>query len=259
MNNRYVLITGASSGIGLSLAKRFAKDGYSLILTARNEEQLQKIATELQAEYRINAAYIAQDLSQPEAPRQLVDELNRRDLSVDMLVNNAGFAAYGPFRDTKWEEERDMIQVNIMALTELTKRLLPGMISRNRGRILNVASTAAFQPGPLMAVYYATKAYVLSFSEALSFELRNTNITVTALAPGATATNFEARANLGSSRLFKSGAMNVEDVALAGYKAMQSGKRLVIPGAKNKFLASAIRLLPRKTVLKIVHYVQDKA
>jgi short-subunit dehydrogenase len=259
MNSQTVLITGASSGIGLSFAELFAQKGYSLVLTARNEAKLMETAAQLQTKYNVSVKTLAQDLSLPQAPSLLVNELDKQNITIDILINNAGFAAYGPFTETKWEEEQDMIQVNITALTELTKRLLPGMVSRNRGRILNVASTAAFQPGPLMAIYYATKAYVLSFSEALSYELRQTNITVTALAPGATATNFESRANLGESRLFKSGTMTADEVARSGYNALMAGKRLVIPGTKNKLLASAIRFLPRKTVLKIVHYVQDKA
>ncbi|MFC0189860.1 SDR family NAD(P)-dependent oxidoreductase [Fictibacillus aquaticus] len=259
MNSQTVLITGASSGIGLSFSEMFAQQGYSLVLTARNDARLMEIAEQLQTKYNVHVKTIAQDLSLSQAPALLAAELDAQNITIDILINNAGFAAYGPFTDTKWEEERDMITVNITALTELTKRLLPGMVSRNKGKILNVASTAAFQPGPLMAIYYATKAYVLSFSEALSYELRNTNITVTALAPGATSTNFESRANLGESRLFKSGAMSADEVARAGFNALMQGKRLVIPGAKNKLLASVVRFLPRKTVLKIVHYVQDKA
>ncbi|RZT24195.1 SDR family NAD(P)-dependent oxidoreductase [Fictibacillus sp. BK138] len=256
--NKTVLITGASSGIGLEFASLFAKDGYHLVLIARNESRLQEIADELKSKYGVNVTVAAKDLSLPESADELTSGLASAGIEVDVLVNNAGFAAYGPFNETSWKEEKDMIQVNIMALTALTKQLLPGMIKRNSGKILNVASTAAFQPGPLMAVYYATKAYVLSFSEAVNYELRNTNVSVTALCPGATATNFEKRASLESSRLFQSGAMDARDVALEGYKALMDNKSLKIPGFKNNALANLVRFLPRKSVLKIVHYVQDK-
>jgi uncharacterized protein len=256
--NKTVLITGASSGIGLEFATLFAKDGYHLVLNARNESRLQEIANELKSKYGVKVTVAAKDLSIPGSTDELTSELASAGIEVDVLINNAGFAAYGPFNETSWKEEKDMIQVNIMALTALTKQLLPGMIKRNSGKILNVASTAAFQPGPLMAIYYATKAYVLSFSEAVNYELRNTNVSVTALCPGATSTNFEKRANLESSRLFQSGAMDARDVALEGYKALMEKKSLEIPGFKNKALANLVRFLPRKSVLKIVHYVQDK-
>jgi uncharacterized protein len=256
--NKTVLITGASSGIGLEFATLFAKDGYHLVLNARNESRLQEIANELKSKYGVKVTVAAKDLSIPESADELTSELASAGIEIDVLINNAGFAAYGPFNETSWKEEKDMIQVNIMALTALTKQLLPGMIKRNSGKILNVASTAAFQPGPLMAVYYATKAYVLSFSEAVNYELRNTNVSVTALCPGATSTNFEKRANLESSRLFQSGAMDARDVAFEGYKALMKKKSLEIPGFKNKALANLVRFLPRKSVLKIVHYVQDK-
>lgn len=256
--NKTVLITGASSGIGLEFATLFAKDGFHLVLNARNESRLQEIANELTTKYGVKITVAAKDLSIPESADELTSELASAGIEVDVLINNAGFAAYGSFNETSWKEEKDMIQVNITTLTALTKQLLPGMIKRNSGKILNVASTAAFQPGPLMAVYYATKAYVLSFSEAVNYELRNTDVSVTALCPGATATNFEKRANLESSRLFQSGAMDARDVALEGYKALNEKKSLEIPGFKNKALANLVRFLPRKSVLKIVHYVQDK-
>jgi uncharacterized protein len=256
--NKTVLITGASSGIGLEFASLFAKDGYHLVLNARNETKLKEIAEQLKADYDATVTIAAKDLSLPDSAEELTSELLAAGIEVDVLINNAGFAAYGSFDETSWKEEKDMIQVNIMALTALTKHLLPGMIKRNSGKILNVASTAAFQPGPLMAVYYATKAYVLSFSEAINYELRNTNVSVTALCPGATATNFEKRASLESSRLFQSGAMDAQEVALNGYNALMREKSLTIPGFKNKALANLVRFLPRKSILKIVHYVQEK-
>jgi uncharacterized protein len=256
--NKTVLITGASSGIGLEFASLFAKDGYHLVLNARNETKLKEIAEQLKADYDATVTIAAKDLSLPDSAEKLTSELLAAGIEVDVLINNAGFAAYGSFDETSWKVEKDMIQVNIMALTALTKHLLPGMIKRNYGKILNVASTAAFQPGPLMAVYYATKAYVLSFSEAINYELRKTNVSVTALCPGATATNFEKRASLESSRLFQSGVMDAQEVALNGYNALMREKSLTIPGFKNKVLANLVRFLPRKSILKIVHYVQDK-
>jgi short-subunit dehydrogenase len=258
MNNKTVLITGASSGIGLEFAKIFASNGYNLVLNARNKVKLQEIADQLIEKHGIQATVLAKDLSLPNSAEELTAELMATNIHVDVLVNNAGFAAYGPFDETSWKEEKEMLQVNIMALTTLTKQLLPGMVKRNSGKILNVASTAAFQPGPLMAVYYATKAYVLSFSEAINYELRNTNVTVTALCPGATSTNFEKRASLEESRLFQAGAMDAHEVARTGYNALMNDKRLSIPGFKNKALAQIIRFLPRKTILGIVHYIQDK-
>ncbi|KZE67180.1 short-chain dehydrogenase [Fictibacillus phosphorivorans] len=252
------LITGASSGIGLEFANLLAKDGYHVVLTARNEKRLNEIANGLRAKHGIEVTIFSKDLSLADAAEELTAEILAKGIEIDILINNAGFAAYGPFDETSWKDEKDMLQVNITALTTLTKQLLPGMIKRNRGKILNVASTAAFQPGPLMAVYYATKAYVLSFSEAIDYELRHTNVSVTALCPGATATNFEKRASLESSRLFQSGTMNAQDVALSGYNALMKEKAVEVPGFKNKALANIVRFLPRKTVLKVVHYVQDK-
>ena len=177
------LITGASSGIGLDLARLFAKDGHDVVLVARSEGKLREIAAELERDFGMTAHVIVADLAKPDAPQTLVAQL---PVDVDVLVNNAGFGVLGPFVETDLAKELEMIQVNVVALTHLTKLLLPPMVARRRGRVLNVASTAAFQPGPLMAVYYATKAYVLSFSEAIADELRDSGVTVTALCPGPT-------------------------------------------------------------------------
>ena len=196
------LITGASSGIGLELANLFARDGNDLVLVARSEGKLRQIASRLEGEFGIATRVLAADLAKPHAAQELVMTLNVHKVTIDALVNNAGFGLAGPFVATDLDKELEMIQVNIVALTELTKLLLPGMVTRRSGRILNLASTAAFQPGPLMAVYYATKAYVLSFSEAIADELRDSGVTVTALCPGPTDTGFAAVASLESSRLF---------------------------------------------------------
>ncbi len=183
------LITGASTGIGLDFARLMAPR-FDLIITARNQSRLDQIAQELQSQHGCTVHAIAADLATREAPEQLAAEINRRGISVDVLINNAGFGAYGFFHEIAPQTHLEMIQVNISALTHLTAILVPGMIARKRGRIMNVASTAGFQPGPLMAVYYATKAYVISFSEALANELKSSGVTVTCLCPGATATEF---------------------------------------------------------------------
>src|SRR3954447_6416423 len=217
------LITGASSGIGLDLARLFAKDGCDVVLVARSEGKLRELAAELERDCGVTAHVIALDLARPNAAEALVQRL---PADVDVLVNNAGFGVAGPFVETDLAKELEMIQVNIVALTQLTKLLLPKMVARRRGRVLNVASTAAFQPGPLMAVYYATKAYVLSFSEAIADELRDSGVTVTALCPGPTETGFAAVAGMDQTRLFTlMKPMTSAEVAKKGYEAMKRGRR----------------------------------
>jgi short-subunit dehydrogenase len=246
------LITGASSGIGAELARLFARDGYDLVLVARGEAKLRELG--------VPATILAVDLADPAASQRVVDELRKRSIDVDVLVNNAGVGVAGPFLETDLQKELAMIQLNIVALTQLTKLLLPPMAARRRGRILNVASTAAFQPGPLMAVYYATKAYVLSFSEAIAEELRDSGVTVTALCPGPTETGFAAAANVGATRLFSMATpASSQAVAAAGYEAMKRGRRVVIPGIRNKLLAQSIRISPRRMVTTIVRKMQEKA
>jgi len=252
------LITGASSGIGLDLAKLMAP-GFDLIITARNASDLENIARELEAAYGNHVHAIPGDLAKADAPQQLFSEIERRGLQVDILVNNAGFGSYGAFVEGDLQTDRDMIQVNITALTSLAKLALPGMLARKRGKIMNVASTAGFQPGPLMAVYYATKAYVIMFSEAIANELKGSGVTVTCLCPGATATKFAGRAKMEESRLFKMGAMRSEDVARAGYKGMMAAKGLVIPGVLNKAIAMSVRFNPRKMVTAISRRLQERA
>ncbi|HLW54517.1 MAG TPA: SDR family oxidoreductase [Candidatus Angelobacter sp.] len=251
------LITGASSGIGLDLARVMASD-FDLIITARNQARLEEIARELQSGHASRVHLIPADLARPEAPQQIFGEVDRRGLQVDVLVNNAGFGAYGAFADSSLTSQLEMIQVNITALTHLTRLALPGMIQRKRGRIMNVASTAGFQPGPLMAVYYATKAYVISFSEAIANELQGSRVTVTCLCPGATATEFAVRADMDKSRLFKMGKMSSMAVARAGYRAMMKGKTLTIPGFRNLMLAESVRLSPRKMVTAIARKIQER-
>lgn len=254
-----VLITGASSGIGLELAKLFARDGYDLVLVARRREKLETLGEDLGRRHGIRARAIAADLADPAAPAEILRQLAAESVAVDVLVNNAGFGELGPFSTIDVEVERRMIEVNVSALTVLTKLFLPGMLARRRGRVLNVASTAGFAPGPLMAVYYATKAYVISLSEALAEELRGTGVSVTVLCPGPTITEFQAVAHMESTRLFRMpGVMNAESVARAGYAGVMRGKRMVVPGVLNQVLPLVIRFSPRAMVVRVARLFQEK-
>src|SRR5687768_15902864 len=255
---RTALVTGGSGGIGLEIAKELARKGFDIALVARRRDTLEAAAGQLEGKFDIKAHVFAADLRRPDAPEQIFDFLHNEDIPIEALVNNAGFGLGGEFSETELSRELEMIQVNIGALTHLTKLFLPPMVRRRSGRILNVASTAAFQPGPLMAVYYATKAYVLSFSEALAEELRNTGITVTALCPGPTQTDFADTAEVNGSRLFNTfGIADAADVAKYGYDAMMHGKRLAIPGFKNKLIAQANRIAPRALSAKIARIAQE--
>lgn len=251
-----VLITGASSGIGRELAGQFAGDGAGLVLVARSEDRLRELASSLAARYGVATQVLPADLSQPGAPDQIMQALARQQIDVDVLVNNAGFGARGSVAGLGAARQLDMIEVNVAALTRLTALLLPGMLERRRGGILNVASTAAFQPGPNSAVYYATKAYVLSFTEALAEEVRGSGVRVSCLAPGPTDTGFAAQAGATGSRLFQRGVMDAARVARAGHDGLLRGKTLVIPGLRNRALAFSVRLSPRALVTKISGYMQ---
>ncbi|AFH60769.1 SDR family NAD(P)-dependent oxidoreductase [Paenibacillus caseinilyticus] len=258
MMSKTVLITGASGGIGKELADRFAKDGYDLVLVARSEDKLVDLARVYREKYRVQTTYIAKDVALPGVAEEIYRELEEKGISVDFLVNNAGFGLYGEFLETQLEQEMNMIDINIKALTVMTKVFLPDMVKRHQGGVLNVASLVAFFPGPLMAVYYATKAYVLSFTEALENELLGTGVTVSALCPGATATGFVDRAGLATSKLFRSGVMEVGQVADIGYREFLRGKTLIITGGRNKFMAFLPRLLPRKLMTNAVRSAQAK-
>jgi len=254
-----VLITGASGGIGYELAKLFARDHHNLVLVARSGDKLAQVARELQV-HGVTVKTIALDLAAPPAPAFLFDQVQREELAVDILVNNAGFGVFGEFTQMPQEEILGQIDLNIRALTELTRLFLPRMIRRGSGKIMNVASTAGFQPGPLLAVYYATKAYVISFSEAIANELRGTGVTVTCFCPGATRTGFARRAGIEKSRLFQSiGAMSAEKVALDGYRAVMEGRTLAISGAHNWLVAESTRFAPRKVVTAISRWISEKA
>jgi uncharacterized protein len=252
------LITGASGGIGYELAKLFARDHHNLVLVARSADKLAQIATELQA-HGVTVKIIALDLAAPPAAKFLFDQLEREGITIDILINNAGFGVFGEFAQKPEAEILGQIDLNIRALTELTRLFVPSMVKHRSGRIMNVASTAAFQPGPLMAVYFATKAYVLSFSEAIANELRHSGVSVTCFCPGATHTDFAKRAGLENSRLFKQlGAMSAEKVALDGYRAVMEGRTLAISGVHNWVVAQSTRFAPRKMVTAVSRWVAEK-
>jgi short-subunit dehydrogenase len=251
------LITGASSGIGYELAKQFAADGTNLVLVARDQVKLQQVALELSG---VSTKIIRADLSHPSAPDEIFRETQAASIAVDYLVNNAGFGFSGPFLETDLETERAMIQVNVTAVVHLSKLYLREMHKRGSGGILNVASTAAFQPVPLMSIYYASKAFVLSFSEAIATELSGSGITVTALCPGPTATDFQRRAHIESTRLMKGKllrTMTAADVARIGYRGFLQGKVIVIPGLMNKIGVQLVRISPRALVRQITRKLQE--
>ena len=252
------LITGASSGIGLELAHLFAQDGYRLVLVARSRGALRELGDDLQSRYGITVRIAPKDLAHPASPSELYQELQEAGVVLDVLVNNAGFGAAGTFLKTNWSDESEMLQVNIIALTHLAKLFLPQIRARE-GKLLNVASTAAFQPGPFMSVYYASKAYVLSFSEALAEELLGTGATVTCLCPGPVKTNFQKRAYLEGTPMGNSPLLiDVREVARVGYEGMKLGRRIVIPGWKNRLLVESLRVSPRSLVTKVVRRLQEK-
>ena len=248
-----VLITGASSGIGLELAKCFAADQSNLILVARNTPALEKLAAELRAQHSIEAHVITADLSQSDAAQKIFDELKGRGMVVDVLVNNAGFGLHGSFAELPLLRQLEMIQVNVTALIALTGLFLPGMMARKRGGILNVGSIAGFFPGPNMAVYYASKAFVLSFSEALHEELRGTGVSVTNICPGPTESNFSATARGYHIRKKSAGKMSAAVVAQIGYADFRGDKCLSVTGWKNKLLTGiGTTLLPRSVARKLI-------
>jgi len=254
------LITGASGGIGYELAKLFAKDNYNLVLAARNAARLYKVADELQTQFEVSAKAVPLDLTAGPAPQFLFDQLRREGIAIDILVNNAGYGVFGEFATIPLEDELGQIQLNVSALTHLTKLFLAPMLERHSGRILNVASTAGFQPGPLMAVYYATKAYVISFSEALANELKGTGVTVTCLCPGVTDTGFQGRAGTEKTILFqKLRPMDAKTVARDGYGGLMAGKTLVISGFRNWLLAESLRISPRRLVTAVSRKLLGRA
>ncbi len=252
------LITGASSGIGYELTKLFARDGYHVVLVARSAQRLNQIADELKNQFGISVKVIVKDLSEPSAAIEIFDELQKESTSVAVLVNNAGYTVFAEFTEADLKDQLDMMQINMTTLTQLTHLFLRDMLNKRAGRILNVASTAAFQPGPMMAVYYATKAYVLSFSQAIANELQGTGVTVTALCPGPTETGFQKRGKMEGVRLVSGNLMSAADVARAGYRGLMAGKTIVIPGLYNRLQAEWVRFVPRSIVPRVVRYAHER-
>ena len=250
--SRTALITGASSGIGKALAEQFARDGYHVVLAARRVDALQALAGELRQRHGVAATVIAADLETEDGAERLFAEVKRQGLTLHALVNNAGYGSFGEFAQSELAPDMKMMQLNMNTVVVLSKLFMPDLRA-TRGRIMNTASTAAFQPGPYMAVYYATKAFVLSFSEALAEELRGSGVTVTALCPGPTASGFQDKAEMHASGLVNGKKLpSSDEVATAGYKAMQRGQRVFIPGVMNWLLAQSVRFTPRRVVTALV-------
>lgn len=254
------LITGAASGIGLALAKEFGKRGHDLVLTSRVQSELRDVAAGLTSKYNIQVGTMAADLQQPDAPRQLFEAVQRDGITIDILVNNAGLGFRGRFWELPLEDQLSIIRVNIEAVVRLTHFFLPQMINRNAGRVLNTASIAGFEPGPLLAVYHASKAFVLSFSEALATELEDTNITVTALCPGATDTDFFPKAGMVETKAFQKGPVSSpQEVAETAYKALMRGDRTVVVGGMNKAMVFARRFMSEGAQAKMNKKFYERA
>lgn len=254
------LITGASNGIGLELAKIHASKGGDLVLVARNKAKLDELKASLEKQFGVTVYTIGKDLSEINSAHEIYNETNEKNIEIEVLINNAGFGDFGMLAETEWEKELRMINLNMTTLTLFTKLYLQDMLKRKKGKIMNVASTAAFQPGPTMAIYCATKAYVLSFTEAVSNEVADKGITVTALCPGASATGFQEAGGLDDSKLFKGKKLpTAKDVAEYGYDAMMKGKTVAIHGMMNYIMANSIRFIPRNMVLSVSRKILDKA
>lgn len=255
------LITGASSGIGKELARLHASKGGDLVIVARRQQALEELQQELESKHGVTIKSLAFDLSDPASPQQLFEQVTADGINIEFLMNNAGIGGHGRFHEREWVKDKSMIQLNVMTLSELTRLFLPAMVERKRGRVLNVASTAAFMPGPLQAVYYATKAYVLSFSQAVDEELRSAgaNVTVTALCPGTVATEFVAASDLEGNDLWKN-AKSPASVANVGYDAMMKGKLVAINELSLSVMLNwIVPFLPRRMVLKMSRRAMEKS
>lgn len=255
---KVALITGASTGIGKELANIHAEKGGDLVIVARSIDKLQTLKADLEAKHGIKVMVIAKDLSLPNAPKEIYDEVKKAGIEIDYLINNAGFGGIGKFHERDWERDLQMINLNIVALTAFTRFFLPDFVKRNSGKILNVSSTASLMAGPLQAVYFATKAYVTSFSNAIAEELHDTNITVTNLMPGATETGFGATSGMDKTPMFQKTA-GARGVAEDGYNGMLAGKLDVISGVTfgQKMMLSMVPFSPKKMVLKQVRQMQE--
>ena len=247
------LVTGASEGIGYELTRLFAENGYDVVMVARSKDRMKEIADEVENEFGISAQVIKKDLSVPGSS----EEVYEKSPEIDVLVNNAGIGTCGFFHENDTEREVDTVRLNVETPTHLTRVFLEDMVERDEGRILNVSSMAAFQPGPTMAVYYATKAYLLSFSEALSNELKSTGVSVTALCPGPTETAFIQKAGEENSRINEGDKMSQRTVAEAGYNGLMKGKNVVVPGFKNRMLVRLTKIAPKSLVIRVVRYLQE--
>jgi uncharacterized protein len=253
------LITGSSNGIGYELAKVHAEKGDNLVLVARRKDKLDELKKELEQKYKVSVHTIGRDLAVAGAAKEIYDEVIRKNIIVNYLVNNAGIGDYGLFASSDWNKQEKMINLNITCLVHLTRLFLPDMINQGSGKIMNLASTASFQPGPTMSVYFATKAFVLSFSEAINEEVREKGVTVTALCPGATHSGFQSVTSGRDSSYFeKNDFPGSREVAEYGYKAMMKGKAVAIHGIKNTVFATAVRLIPRSVIVKLARKIQAK-
>ncbi|MFQ6609412.1 MAG: SDR family NAD(P)-dependent oxidoreductase [Fidelibacterota bacterium] len=257
--NKFAIITGASSGIGFELAHICAREGFDLLLTARRENLLSSLQEDIEKKYGVSVDVFPLDFSLKDSPLKVFEFASKRGRNIDVLINNAGFGQFGYFKDTQWEIEDQMIRLNISALVHLTKLVLPKMLDQRSGRIMNVSSTAAFQPGPLMSVYYATKAFVESFTEAISEECSGTGVTITSLCPGPTISGFQEAAGIEHIRLFKGrGIPSSKLVAEYGFKAMMTGKRVAIYGWMNRVMTFSVRFTPRRLLTKVVKWLQSE-
>ena len=257
--NKTALITGASTGIGYEFVKLFAKEGYDLVITARDETKLKEIANEVQNKHNLKVKVLPKDLSKQFASEDIFNEVKNENINVDVLVNNAGFGIFDVYWKVDHKKEREMLQVNVIALVELTNLFAKDMMNRGGGKILNVASTAAFQPGPTMAGYYASKAFVLSYSQAVDFELRKKGVQVSTLCPGATTTEFQIRAKIKVINFFKKGmTMSAEEVAQIGYNGLMNAKSVIIAGNINRIIANISKVSPNKVSMKIVNWLHSK-
>jgi len=257
--NKTVLITGASEGIGLEFAKIFVKEKYDLVIIARNETKLNELANEIKSKHNVNVKVIAKDLSKQNASEEIFNELKNENIVTDILVNNAGFGVFDNYWNVDLQDEKNMLQVNIIALAELTILIAKDMANRCGGKILNVASTAAFQPGPTMPGYYASKAFVLRYSQAINFEMRKKGVQVSTLCPGPTITKFQTRAKMNETNMFKRRiAMSAEEVASIGYEGLMKGRSVIITGGLNWLAAMASRIAPSKISMRVVNWLLTK-
>lgn len=249
MAESYALVTGASSGIGFELAKILGREGYNLVVVARSLDKLDDLKRIVQKEYKVKVKILQKDLSKNENTREIYDEIKREKIQIDVLINNAGFGDYGEFHKSNWRKINEMINVNMAATTYLTKLFLPEMIERKNGYIMNLASVVSFQPVPLMAVYSASKSFVLSFTQSIANEIEGSGVSITALCPGATTSGFQKKSEMSESKVMNSKMATSEEVAEYGYKAMKKRKVVAVHGLKNKFFAFIVRFLPRRFVV----------